>query len=160
MQEPPAKSQPKPWEQVKGDTASPDPLATRFVESLSYDRRLFRHDIIGSLAHSRMLEGVGLIDATELGAIESGLDQIETEIEQTGDDWPGWKPELEDVHMCIEAALIAKVGDPGRKLHTGRSRNDQVRSICSCGSKRRRANWGQHSINYWRLSSNWRSATA
>jgi argininosuccinate lyase len=76
-----------------------------------------------------MLQHVGLINVDELSVIESGLDEIESEIESapggiTG--WSGWKVELEDVHMCIEAALIEKIGDPGRKLHTGRSRNDQV----------------------------------
>ncbi len=121
----------KPWEHAKsGEGSGGDPLAARFVESLSYDRRLYKHDIAGSIAHARMLEKVGLINAKELKAIERGLKEIEKEIEASGPDygvnWKGWKVELEDVHMCIEAALIEKIGDPGRKLHTGRSRNDQV----------------------------------
>ncbi len=117
----------KPWEHAKaGEGSASDPLAARFVESISYDRRLYKHDIAGSIAHARMLRKVGLITADELAAIERGLNEIQAEIEADFDGWPGWKVELEDVHMCVEAALIEKVGDPGRKLHTGRSRNDQV----------------------------------
>ncbi len=122
----------KPWEHAKGGKSGSggDPLASRFVESLSYDRRLYKHDIAGSIAHATMLEKVGLITKQELSEIKRGLKEIEKEIEAAGADygasWPGWKIELEDVHMCIEAALIEKVGDAGRKLHTGRSRNDQV----------------------------------
>ena len=120
----------KPWEHAKSAGSEQDPLAARFVESLSYDRRLYKHDIRGSIAHARMLKHVDLLDANELAAIERGLGEIEAEIDaadgQWGASWPGWKIELEDVHMCIEAALIEKIGDPGRKLHTGRSRNDQV----------------------------------
>ena len=121
----------KPWEYVKGLQGSgDDPLAMRFVSSLEYDYRLYKHDIIGSLAHARMLASVGLLTENELKQIERGLDEIQAEIEATGpagiSSWSGWKPQLEDVHMCIEAALIEKIGDAGRKLHTGRSRNDQV----------------------------------
>ncbi len=118
---------PKPWEHAKsGQGSGSDPLAVRFVESLSYDKRLYKHDIAGSTAHARMLSAVGLITQAELQTIEQGLGEIEAEIDAQGESWPGWKTELEDVHMCIEAALIEKTGDPGRKLHTGRSRNDQV----------------------------------
>jgi argininosuccinate lyase len=121
----------KPWEHAKaGEGSGSDPSAARFVESLSYDRRLYKHDIAGSIAHARMLRQVGLISDSDLSEIERGLREIEREITDAGADdgaaWPGWKLELEDVHMCIEAALIEKIGDPGRKLHTGRSRNDQV----------------------------------
>ena len=119
--------QPKPWEQAKGAAEhTPDPLATRFVESLSCDHRLYKQDIVGSIAHAQMLEKVDLISKDDLIEIEEGLKQIEREINEVGNAWSGWKTELEDVHMCIEAALIEKVGDAGRKLHTGRSRNDQV----------------------------------
>lgn len=123
-----AKSQqPKPWEQAKGAVEhSPDPLAEKFVASLSYDRRLYKQDIAGSIAHAQMLKKVDLISKNDLVAIEKGLKQIEREINETGIAWSGWKTELEDVHMCIETALIEKIGDAGRKLHTGRSRNDQV----------------------------------
>ena len=116
----------KPWEHAKSSGSEGDPLAARFVSSLDYDKRLYPHDIRGSIAHARMLKHVGLITADDLAAIERGLDEIRAEIDEQGDAWPGWKVELEDVHMCIEAALIEKVGDAGRKLHTGRSRNDQV----------------------------------
>jgi argininosuccinate lyase len=119
----------KPWEHHKEGGSEADPLAARFVASLDYDTRLYKVDIRGSLAHAAMLAKVGLITEAERAEIERGLKEIEAEIESapggiTG--WPGWKIELEDVHMCIEAALIEKTGDAGRKLHTGRSRNDQV----------------------------------
>ncbi len=116
----------KPWEHAKSGGSEADDLAARFVESLSYDTRLYKHDIAGSIAHARMLQHVGLIGDDDLGAIERGLKEIEAEIEEQGQRWGGWKVELEDVHMCIEAALIEKIGEPGKKLHTGRSRNDQV----------------------------------
>ncbi|MBI1371145.1 MAG: argininosuccinate lyase [Phycisphaera sp.] len=116
----------KPWEHAKAGGSEHDELAARFVESLSYDTRMYKHDIAGSIAHARMLQKVGLITADDLSEIERGLTEIRGEIDEQGAAWPGWKVELEDVHMCIEAALIEKVGDPGRKLHTGRSRNDQV----------------------------------
>lgn len=122
----------KPWEHAKSAGSEHDALAARFVESLSYDTRLYKHDIAGSIAHARMLQKVNLITPDDLAAIERGLKEIEAEIESSRDEqgdfrgWGGWKIELEDVHMCIEAALIEKIGDPGRKLHTGRSRNDQV----------------------------------
>ncbi|MFK7789089.1 MAG: argininosuccinate lyase, partial [Phycisphaeraceae bacterium] len=93
---------------------------------LDYDKRLYTHDIRGSKAHAAMLQKVGLITPEDLTAINQGLDEIEAEIAEQGDAWPGWKVELEDVHMCVEAALIEKAGDAGKKLHTGRSRNDQV----------------------------------
>ena len=116
----------KPWEHAKAGGSEHDELAARFVESLSYDTRLYEHDIAGSIAHARMLCHVKLITEDDLAAIEMGLGEIQTEIEEQGVNWPGWKIELEDVHMCIEAALIEKIGEPGKKLHTGRSRNDQV----------------------------------
>ena len=123
----PSNPTPKPWEHTKaGSGSASDPLAARFVSSLDYDKRLYKHDIRGSIAHARMLEHVGLINKDELAEIERGLNEIKSEIDEQGDSWPGWKIELEDVHMCIEAALIEKTGDAGRKLHTGRSRNDQV----------------------------------
>ncbi len=118
---------PKPWEHTKsGQGSAADPLAARFVSSLDYDKRLYTHDIQGSIAHARMLKHVNLITPEDLKEIERGLNEIKSEITDQGDHWPGWKVELEDVHMCIEAALIEKTGDAGRKLHTGRSRNDQV----------------------------------
>ena len=121
----------KPWEHVKpGEGSGDDPLAVRFVSSLDHDYRLYKHDIAGSVAHARMLAKVGLITQDELKQIETGLAELQSEIESERPGgiaaWPGWNPQLEDVHMCLEAALIEKIGDAGRKLHTGRSRNDQV----------------------------------
>ncbi|MFK7789510.1 MAG: lyase family protein, partial [Phycisphaeraceae bacterium] len=116
----------KPWEHAKSDGSEAAPLAARFVSSLDYDKRLYTHDIRGSKAHAAMLQKVGLITPDDLTAIYQGLDEIEAEIAEQGDAWPGWKVELEDVHMCVENALIEKAGEAGKKLHTGRSRNDQV----------------------------------
>jgi argininosuccinate lyase len=117
----------KPWEHAKaGQGSGADPVAARFVSSLDTDRRMHKQDIAGSRAHVRMLEHVELLTAEQRRQIEQGLDQIEREIDEQGDAWPGWKIELEDVHMCIEAALIERVGEVGRMLHTGRSRNDQI----------------------------------
>ena len=116
----------KPWEHAKSSGSEGDPLAARFVSSLDYDKRLYTHDIAGSVAHARMLRSVDLLTDAELKQIEDGLAAIGAEIAEQGDAWPGWKVELEDVHMCVEAALVEKTGDAGRKLHTGRSRNDQV----------------------------------
>ncbi len=73
-----------------------------------------------------MLAKVGLITDEDCAAIEKGLKEIEAEIDRDGPNWPGFKQELEDIHMCIESALTERIGEPGRKLHTGRSRNDQV----------------------------------
>jgi len=94
----------------------------RFTESISFDWRLWKEDIAGSVAHATMLEKIGLLTKPELKAIEQGLRSIGQEIEAGKFRW---KPELEDVHMNIEAALTQRV-PAGAKLHTGRSRNDQV----------------------------------
>lgn len=103
--------------------ADTDPRVERFTESISFDRRLAPYDIQGSKAHARMLASVGLISETESQQIIQALEEIGQQIER-GD--MEFRPELEDIHMHIESALIAKLGDVGRKLHTGRSRNDQV----------------------------------
>ena len=103
-----------------------DALAQSFVESVSYDWRLYKQDVAGSLAHAAMLAKVGLIAESDRAAIEAGLREIEAEIDRDGPAWPGFDKQYEDIHMCVEKALIDKVGEPGRKLHTGRSRNDQV----------------------------------
>ncbi len=103
-----------------------DAIAQAFVESISYDWRLYKHDITGSIAHAAMLAKVGLIDEADRTAIETALRQIETEIDRDGAKWGGFKPELEDIHLCIEMELTRRIGEPGRRLHTGRSRNDQV----------------------------------
>ena len=100
-----------------------DAFVARFTASVNFDRRLFRHDIQGSIAHASMLCEVGVLTDIELEAIIGGLEAIASEIE-SGEF--AWSITLEDVHMNIEAALTARIGDIGKKLHTGRSRNDQV----------------------------------
>src|SRR5687767_5735114 len=100
-----------------------DALAQSFVESISYHRRLYKHDIAGSIAHATMLAKVGLLTDPERDAIIDGLKTIERDIESNNFHFD---ESLEDIHMVIEAELIKRIGDPGRKLHTGRSRNDQV----------------------------------
>jgi argininosuccinate lyase len=111
----------KPW--GGRFTESTDTFVERFTASISFDRRLYRYDIAGSRAHARMLARVGIITEAEMDAILSGLGQIEADIDQGSFDW---SVELEDVHMNIEARLTALIGEAGKKLHTGRSRNDQV----------------------------------
>ena len=103
--------------------ASTDARLEAFAESISFDKRLYRQDIRGSIAHARMLQAKGLISESDLSAIVDTLQQIETEIE--AGDFP-IRLELEDIHMHIESVLIDRIGDVGRKLHTARSRNDQV----------------------------------
>ena len=143
----------KPWEHAKSSGSEADPLAARFVSSLDVDKRLYAVDIAGSLAHARMLEHVGLITADDLAAIVRGLNEIKAEIEEQGDAWPGWKIELEDVHMCIEAALIEKVGDSGRKLHTGRSRATiRWRSDLVLWTSRKLRGWSMHENGLQSLS--------
>ncbi len=101
----------------------PDALAQRFNASLPFDRALWREDLWQNRVHARMLKEVGLLTEEELRAILEGLDQIEAEI-QAG-TFP-WREELEDVHMNLEARLVELIGPLGGKLHTARSRNDQV----------------------------------
>jgi len=95
----------------------------RFTASVHYDSRLYRHDIMGSKAHAGMLAHQGLITDTECTAILAGLEEIQREIEA---GTFVFRPELEDIHMNIEKALTDKIGEAGEKLHTARSRNDQV----------------------------------
>jgi argininosuccinate lyase len=104
---------------------SRDPSARlrAYGESVSYDKRLALHDIRGSKAHAAGLRRAGLLTAAELKAIHRGLEEIAREIR---DGKFAWRAELEDVHMNIESALTKKIGAPGAKLHTARSRNDQV----------------------------------
>ena len=111
----------KAWSGVFSEAT--DRRVEKFTESVSFDRRLYAHDISGSIAHAQMLAKVGLITADECQKIRQALEQIRTEIEQ--DKFP-FRSELEDVHMHIERALIDRLGDVGRKLHTARSRNDQI----------------------------------
>ncbi|MHB1942623.1 MAG: argininosuccinate lyase [Acidiferrobacteraceae bacterium] len=111
----------KPWQ--GRFTQGTDTLVEQFTASIDMDRRLYHHDIAGSMAHARMLAKIGAISAPERDQILSGLEQIEADIAAGRFVW---KQELEDVHMNIEAELITRVGESGKKLHTGRSRNDQV----------------------------------
>ncbi|HKQ30041.1 MAG TPA: argininosuccinate lyase [Burkholderiales bacterium] len=104
-------------------TEATDRLVETFTASVAFDRRLYRHDIQGSIAHAQMLAHVGVLTQTERDAIVKGLKQIESEIE--GGHF-AWSVAFEDVHMNIESRLIDRIGDVGKKLHTGRSRNDQV----------------------------------
>ena len=98
-------------------------LVKRYTASVEFDRRLWRADIEGSLAHAGMLAAQGVIGAQDLADIRRGMAQITEEIEAGRFEW---KLDLEDVHLNIEARLTALVGDAGKRLHTGRSRNDQV----------------------------------
>ena len=97
--------------------------AARYSESVSFDHRLYRYDIAGSVAHAVALTKAGIISAAEQKKIEFGLREIEKEI---GSGKFPWDEALEDVHMNIESALTKKIGEAGAKLHTARSRNDQV----------------------------------
>ena len=111
----------KPW--GGRFTQQTDTLVESFTESISFDARLYAQDIEGSIAHSQMLASIGVINTQEAADIKQGLNDIKTQIEKGDFEW---SPELEDVHMNIEARLTEAIGDAGKKLHTGRSRNDQV----------------------------------
>ena len=111
----------KSWE--KRLAGKPDELTVDFVESLSVDKRLYKYDIVGSIAHAHMLSEQKLITKDEFKQIKDGLIELSEEIERGRFSF---EKKYEDIHMAIEAALVAKIGQAGRKLHTGRSRNDQV----------------------------------
>ncbi len=100
-----------------------DAFVARFTASVDFDQRMFRQDIQGSVAHAKMLTSIGVLTTAECDDIVRGLEEIRMEIERGQFEW---SVALEDVHMNIEAALTAKIGIAGKKLHTGRSRNDQV----------------------------------
>jgi argininosuccinate lyase len=102
---------------------STDERMERFAESISFDWRLYAHDIKGSIAHAQMLQEVGLLSPEESQRIQDTLLEIQHDIETQQLEWCVG---LEDIHMHIEQWLIDRLGDIGRKLHTGRSRNDQV----------------------------------
>ena len=111
----------KPWGGRFTETT--DAFVEAFTASVDFDRRLYRHDIEGSRAHARMLAKVGVLTEEECAAILEGLEAVLLDIER-GDF--AWSVSLEDVHMNIEARLTDRIGIAGKKLHTGRSRNDQV----------------------------------
>jgi len=115
----------KPTQRIWGGRFSVGPAETvkAFTASIGFDARLYRHDITASIAHVKGLAKAGLLTKTEAATIERGLRAIEREIDSGKFKWD---PAGEDVHMNIEAALIRKVGKVGAKLHTARSRNDQV----------------------------------
>jgi len=98
-------------------------LVERFTESVSLDRRLAKHDIRGSIAHATMLAEVGVLSADDRNAIVRGLEGILADIDADAFEW---RVSLEDVHMNVESVLTERIGDAGKRLHTGRSRNDQA----------------------------------
>ncbi len=100
-----------------------DPAAAALNASVAFDRRLLPHDVEGSIAHARMLAAQGIISAADLAAIVDGITKVRDQL--AAGELP-WSDALEDVHMNVEARLIDAIGDAGRRLHTGRSRNDQV----------------------------------
>ncbi|MGB1092366.1 MAG: argininosuccinate lyase [Oceanobacter sp.] len=100
-----------------------DAFVARYTASVDFDQRMYRQDIQGSIAHAKMLCKVGVLTESERDDILRGLEEVCFEIERGEFNW---SVELEDVHMNIEAALTSKIGITGKKLHTGRSRNDQV----------------------------------
>jgi len=100
-----------------------DAFVEAFTASVEFDQRLYRYDIQGSIAHATMLAKSGILTEAERGSIISGLERIQAQIESGQFDW---SVELEDVHMNVESHLTRAIGDAGKKLHTGRSRNDQV----------------------------------
>lgn len=104
-------------------SAPTDAFVEAFTASVGFDQRLYKHDIAGSVAHAQMLGHVGVLSDDEVAKIVDGLEQVLAEIERGEFEW---SVKLEDVHMNIESRLTALIGDVGKKLHTGRSRNDQV----------------------------------
>lgn len=98
-------------------------LVKQYTASITFDKRLAKYDIQGSLAHAQMLQQAGIINAEDLSAIQAGMQEILQEIDGGRINW---SIDLEDVHMNVEHLLTQKIGDAGKRLHTGRSRNDQV----------------------------------
>ena len=111
----------KPW--AGRFTEPTDAFVEAFTASIGFDQRLYRHDIAGSKAHATMLAKVGVLSTEDRDQIIKGLDQVLAEIES---GQLQWSVALEDVHMNVESRLTALIGDAGKRLHTGRSRNDQV----------------------------------
>ena len=116
-----AKNTKKPWQgRFSGKT---DKFVEGFTSSIDFDHRLYEYDIQGSVAHSMMLNSIGILNNTELKKILSALEKVKKKIESGK---MVWKDSLEDIHMHIEHELIELIGDTAKKIHTGRSRNDQV----------------------------------
>ena len=111
----------KPWQRRLSRDA--DPAAAELLASIDVDVALAKYDIAGSVAHAQMLAEIGILTKAELAKIKAGLKAVAADLDSgrlKAD------PALEDIHMVVEAALMQRVGDAGRKLHTGRSRDDQV----------------------------------
>src|SRR4249920_483064 len=121
QQEPPADKDGKTWSGRFDEPVAE--LVKRYTASVDFDQRLAEFDIQGSLAHARMLQRAGVLSAQDLAHIERGMKQILDEIRAGRFQWSLY---LEDVHLNIEKRLTDLVGDAGKRLHTGRSRNDQV----------------------------------
>ncbi len=111
----------KPWGGRFSE--STDQFVEEFTASIHFDKRLYQHDLQGSRAHARMLAKVGLLSAEDVDKILKGLDALEIDIQNNRLDW---SVSLEDIHMNIEARLTDNIGIAGKRLHTGRSRNDQI----------------------------------
>ena len=114
----------KPWGGVFDQAM--DHRVEKFTESVSFDRRLYAHDIRGSIAHANMLSKVGILTDGERHQIVTGLEQIGHEIASGSFQF---RQELEDIHMNVERTLTERIGDVGRKLHTGRSRRSRVLAV-------------------------------
>ena len=111
----------KPWQgRFSGET---DKFVENFTSSIDFDKRLYEYDIQGSVAHSKMLNSIGVLTDNELQEILSALEEVKKKIDNGKVEW---KDSLEDIHMHIEHELIELIGDTAKKIHTGRSRNDQV----------------------------------
>ncbi len=103
-----------------------DSLVRKYSESISYDRRLYPYDIQGSIAHAKMLGKQGIIPQEDVACIIKGLEEIKADIDAGNFEFT---EELEDIHMNIEARLTERIGKAGARLHTGRSRNDQIATV-------------------------------
>ncbi len=114
-------NQHKPWQGRFSEAT--DAFVEQFTASIGFDQRLYAQDIRGSIAHARMLAHTGILTTHESESIIEGLQQLQRDIE---DDKIDWSVSLEDIHMNIESLLTGRIGEAGKKLHTGRSRNDQV----------------------------------
>ena len=113
--------QAKPW--GGRFTEATDRFVEEFTASIEFDQRLWKHDIMGSIAHAKMLAKQGIITPEDEAKITAGLEEIYREIEEGKVEF---SIGLEDIHMNVESRLVEKIGDAGKRLHTGRSRNDQV----------------------------------